>query len=113
MTVLSLITVLLPYCQECGKVCDIWIGTDGLKRYICTDKCKILNWQLPLEILIGTMISNANMYVNHCWNCPSGIDSRLPDICPRDEAEGRNDLFCCPNCGQSMRNFPGRRPIGS
>ena len=101
--------VLEPMCKKCGQICNIWIGLDGITRYICPDLHLIENYGVDVSVLCGAqVVSREATYVNHCWNCSSYIDSRLPQLCPRDIAEGYNHLFCCPHCGMSMRQFPGR-----
>ncbi len=98
---------LQPFCLTCGKISNLWIGKDNLLRYVCPDNCN--PFTEAIDIVHFIQITNEGMYVNHCWNCGNGIDSRLPLICKRDE--NRQDLFCCSRCGESMKNFPGARPI--
>lgn len=43
-------------------------------------------------------------YINHCWNCPAKIDSR---VCRRDP-EPTNG-YICKRCGESLKNFKKRQ----
>jgi len=99
-----------PFCQQCGDLQEIWLGLDGQLRYVCPRRCLILNYGANVQVVLNQKIEPAGKpYINNCWNCESFIDSRLPHLCPRD-SEDHNDLFCCPNCGESMKKFPGPRP---
>ena len=107
--------VLKPFCPACSNRLDIWVGNDAKLRYTCPKGCPLTypdeNPQPAMATIFGIQIPNEGAYVNNCWNCESFVDSRLPHMCPRDVNNGRNDLFCCPNCGESMKNYKGTRPV--
>ena len=75
-----------PKCSECGfQIQDATCGC-GLPE------------QDPRDLLYATP------YVNHCWNCNAGIDSR---ICRKSVIPGMG--YCCSKCGEDLLKWKAKK----
>lgn len=95
-----------PKCPIHNTINEIWLGLDGVHRYVC-EHCSPLTIEFQFgnfikQIRHTKLFSSFGVYVNHCWNCYDDIDSR---ICERDDIY----LYKCRNCGEDLRNRPGNQ----
>lgn len=85
----------MPKCDRCKSDMELIESNETCEVYACL-YCDIL--KLPAPIVPKEVIP----YINHCWSCHSGIDSR---ICVKSSTPGMG--YHCNVCGNDLKGYKG------